>query len=506
METITKDIIIIGSGFGAAAPALRLSEAGLDTLVLEKGPGIVPERDLRITQDPKYITKYLKNISSKNLKLTYAEAVGGGSGFYEMISLRTPGFIFNELDRQGNRLWPAGLNRSSLNPFYDMAEKMLSVHQIEPERIPKTGLVFSLLMKKQGYRVDRVPYAVKNCVGAGTCITGCVFGAKEALYMNYFPQAQKRGLQIEDSTEVIDLIPLPMNGVHEKIGHSKSKYRYLVLARKSDGFNQKLITYETKMLILAAGTIGTPRILLQSGDHLPHLSKQVGRNITFNGSIKQVGILPDDCPDGDMYTGQSHPGVVSYEFLESHGLMITAAKALPIQLLANARLSMGNEKRNKFWGEEHLKLMRDFRHRAIILVAFGNSPPSASLKLDRNRKLILNLNNKGELKRYYHTNKDFLVHMMQKLGCKPVDTTYINGKAQPVPEPYFMSAHQMGSCRMASDPKSGVVNEWGEVFGYPGMYITDGSVIPSSLIVNPSLTILANAERITDHILKRFNG
>ncbi len=505
METIKKDVIIIGSGFGAAAPALRLSEVGMDTLVLEKGPGIVPGKDLKITQDPKYITKYLKNISSKNLKLTFAEAFGGGSGFYEMISLRTPGFVFNELDQRGNRIWPEGINRTSLDPYYDQAEKMLSVHQIEPERIPKSGLVFSLLMKRQGYRVDRVPYAVKNCVGAGTCITGCVFGAKEALYMNYFPEASRKGLQIETSTEVISLFPLNKENVHRNNGTSNGEYRYLILARKSEGFDQKIYAYETKILILAAGTVGTPKILLQSADKLPYLSKQVGRNITFNGSVKQVGILPDDCPDGDMYTGQSHPGIVSYEFLESHGLMLTAAKALPIQLLANARLSLGNDKGNKFWGKEHLKLMRDFRHRMIILVAFGNSPPSASLSLDRNRKLFLTVNNKRELKKYYRANKDFLLFMIKKLGCEPVKTQYINGKAQPVPEPFFMSAHQMGSCRMAADPESGVVDAHGEVFGYPGMFITDGSIIPSSLIVNPSLTILANAERIAEYISKRFD-
>jgi len=115
------------------------------------------------------------------------------------------------------------------------------------------------------------------------------------------------------------------------------------------------------------------------------------------------------------------------------------------------------------------------------------------------------VNNKSDLKRYYRTNKDFLVYMTQKLGCKPVDTTYINGKAQPVPEPFFMSAHQMGSCRMSLDRESGVVNEYGEVFGYPGLYITDGSIIPSSLIVNPSLTILANAERIAEGILKKLD-
>ncbi|MCL4280470.1 MAG: FAD-binding protein, partial [Ignavibacteriaceae bacterium] len=74
MENLQTDVLVIGSGFGAAAPALRLSEAGFKVLMIEKGKNIVPEKDFRMTQDPKYFLKYLTGISDKSMSFTYAEA------------------------------------------------------------------------------------------------------------------------------------------------------------------------------------------------------------------------------------------------------------------------------------------------------------------------------------------------------------------------------------------------------------------------------------------------
>ena len=151
METVRTDVLVIGSGFGAAAPALRLAEAGLAVTMIEKGPHIDHTRDFRQTQDPQYLLKYLHGLSGDHLSLTYAEALGGGSGFYEMVSLRAPSLAFRQRDDSGRALWPAGLDRTSLDPYYDRAEGMLRVEQIVPHEVPKSRLVFSLMMKNLGY-------------------------------------------------------------------------------------------------------------------------------------------------------------------------------------------------------------------------------------------------------------------------------------------------------------------------------------------------------------------
>lgn len=216
MKTNKTEILIIGSGFGAAAPAMRLSQAGFQVTMLEKGPMISPRRDLKQTQDPTYLGKYLKSLPGNNINFTYAEGYGGGSTFYEMVSLRAPSLVFNQQDNTGARLWPSGLTRTIMDPYYERAEKMLNVHQIKKEEVPKTGVVFSNLMRNLGYSCDRARYAVKGCAGSGYCVSGCILGAKQSLHVNYLPAAEKAGMKLFTNYEVSSIHP-----IHSKLETSK---------------------------------------------------------------------------------------------------------------------------------------------------------------------------------------------------------------------------------------------------------------------------------------------
>src|SRR3989475_11337989 len=207
MTTVHTDVLIIGTGFGAAAPALRLAQAGVKVTMIEKGPR-VQTADFGQPSDPRYLLKYLRGPPGDHLSLTYAEALGGGSGFYEMVSLRAPSVVFDQMDAQGRRLWPEGLDRAALDPYYDLAERMLHVSQIPLAEVPKTGHVFAQLMKNLGYSVDRARYAVRGCQGSGFCVTGCVYGAKQSLFLNYLPQAVEAGGGNEAHLGALSVQPL----------------------------------------------------------------------------------------------------------------------------------------------------------------------------------------------------------------------------------------------------------------------------------------------------------
>ena len=123
MSRHETDALIIGTGFGAAAPALRLAQAGVKVTLLEKGPRIDPFKDFRQTSDPAYVLRYLKGLSGDHLGLTYAEALGGGSGFYEMVSLRAPSIVFDQVDEHGRPLWPTGVNRAWVRPHSQVSRR-----------------------------------------------------------------------------------------------------------------------------------------------------------------------------------------------------------------------------------------------------------------------------------------------------------------------------------------------------------------------------------------------
>jgi choline dehydrogenase-like flavoprotein len=507
MENLNTEVLVVGSGFGAAAPALRLSEAGFNVLMIEKGKNIIPEKDFRMTQEPKYFLQYITGISDKTISFTYAEALGGGSGFYEMVSLRAPSKVFLLKDETGNYYWPAGIDRKTLDPYYDIAERMLNVEQIPVDEIPKSGVVFSLLMKNLGYTCDRARYAVKGCIGSGYCVSGCVFGAKQSLHLNYLPQAQKLGMKILTDTDAVEIHAcIPNVGSTKACSSLKSiPYRYEVRCRNVN--SKENFTIQTKILILGGGTIGTAKLLLNSKKNLHFLSSHIGKNIAINGSVKCVGLIPENMIEGDMLSGRSHPGMISYHFLDSHGITISSAKPLPLHVVAAARLRLEDENRNPaYWGQANVDLMKQYRKRMIVLYALGLTPPSAEIHLDGANSVKPKLNMTPELIAYYNSTSKLLESILKRNGCKIIQHEMIDGEGQPKEPINFSTTHMIGSCRMAENKKFGVVDSFGEVFDYPGIYVTDGAAVPSSLAVNSSLTILANAERIADHLLKKLRA
>lgn len=503
MRTIETEVLVIGSGFGAAAPALRLSEAGFNVLMIEKGKYVEPENDFKQTQDPKYFLEYLKGLSGSNIKFTYAEALGGGSGFYEMVSLRAPSKIFDLRDQSGRKYWTESITRSGMDPYYDIAEEMLNVTQISNDRIPKSGAAFSLLMKNLGYSCDRARYAVKNCMGSGYCISGCIFGAKQSLHYNYLPQARKKGMKILCSIEAKFIRPI-LNQVQRSENANYSDAipgRYEVRCFNIE--DKEYFDIRTKFIILGGGTIGTAKLLLASKEYLPFLSSHVGKNVAFNGSVKAAGLLPEGFIQGDMFSGMSHPGMISYHFFDSMGITISSAKPLPLVVTSDARIRITSKQNSSWWGKDNVELMKLYRRRMIVLYALGCTKPSAEIKCSGSTfstDLIID----DELRKYYKQTKSLLNSILSRNGCEVLKIENVNTEGALENGIIFTTSHMIGSCRMAESKKYGVVNPYGEVFDYPGIFVSDGAAIPTSLAVNSSLTILANAERIASYMVNRF--
>jgi choline dehydrogenase-like flavoprotein len=126
------------------------------------------------------------------------------------------------------------------------------------------------------------------------------------------------------------------------------------------------------------------------------------------------------------------------------------------------------------------------------------------LSLAPNGEPFLELPMNRTLTKYYDRVEKLLHSILLRNGCELLDVQFVDRGGAARKSLGFSSAHQVGACRMADAKRHGVVNAAGEVFDYPGLYISDGAAIPSSLAVNTSLTILANAERIAVGMVRRF--
>src|ERR687886_296074 len=218
-----------------------------------------------------------------------ANAVGGGSNLYLAASLRAPYETFERRDHHPEdgptrRMWPERISRKSLDPFYARAERGLRVNRPTWDRVSKSGGLWAATLRAAGHTCDRVPVAIDpgRCVEAKWCHTGCIFGAKNTLNTNYLASAERMGVRVRPNRQV------------ERVRRSQpnaSGYRYVVTADVMDNLGQdpsrapngQSEEIECKVLIMAAGAMGNPPILMRSQENLPTLSGQLGMHLGSNG-------------------------------------------------------------------------------------------------------------------------------------------------------------------------------------------------------------------------------
>ncbi|HEV8115053.1 MAG TPA: GMC family oxidoreductase N-terminal domain-containing protein, partial [Acidimicrobiales bacterium] len=218
------DVAVVGSGFGGAITAFRYAAAGLRVMVLERGERIADE-DLRQSQAPddlfrvytRYQSTFIGGAGDTGLDVLTGTVVGGGSIVYSGASLRAASFVFDRQDAGGRPLWPTGITRASLDPFYAKVEANLPVTQMvwrtdDPDQawrqVPRRGSAWAKVMAAAGHTVLPIRQAVQDCIHCGWCNAGCRFGAKRDLTKSYLPAAEGLGALLRSGIEVQRLVRL----------------------------------------------------------------------------------------------------------------------------------------------------------------------------------------------------------------------------------------------------------------------------------------------------------
>ena len=284
------DVCIVGSGFGGSIAAWRLAELYRarderpSVVVLERGKRY-RHTDFRQSMDVDHLAGVYNLIQGHGAQIVTADLVGGGSNLYLAASLRAPSEIFERRDRRpedgpDRRMWPRRISRRTLDPYYRRAEAGLRVRQPSWKEVSKSGGLWAATLADAGHSADRVPLAIdfERCVDAKWCYTGCVFGAKNSLITNYLGAAERAGVEVR-----------PLVAVNEVAETSARPYRYRVRSVRIDprtkaeaGAAEEI---ECKVLIMAAGAMGTSPILMRSRQNggLGGLSAHLGRHLGVNG-------------------------------------------------------------------------------------------------------------------------------------------------------------------------------------------------------------------------------
>lgn len=523
-EQADFDAIVVGSGFGGAVTAARLAQAGWKVLVLERGRRWLPKMMPRGPEDdwffdaarPHKQNGWLDFRWFGDMSVAMGAGVGGGSLIYGNVSIVPPPETFA-------RHWPEEITWEGLQTHYQTVGEVMNVQEMPDDQVP---LRYHAMKKgaeslDAGQRFRPVPLAVtfdprwtknqKNpydddkshhfinahgreqgtCNHCGFCCSGCHLKAKNTLDLNYLAIAEDHGA---------DIRPLHMVSSVEKTG---SGYR-VHAGEINDG---KLLprSFRARRVILSAGSLGSTEILLRSRDEqgfLPDVSSRLGEGWSSNGdfltfSVHKEKMLPTRGPTIscaiDFLEGEGYEGAKI--FVEDGALGdIPQAYATRTLLAAQRWFSAGWYVRllGRFIG--WVRKLNTAEH-TIAWFAQSVDASNGRLRLKSpwyapwRRRLYLDWDIRPSEETFKKVNElhKKLAHANNAIHTITLPTwTLLRDLTTP---------HPLGGCRMAATASEGVVDHRGEVFGYPGLYVADGAIIPYALGINPSRTIAALAER-----------
>jgi cholesterol oxidase len=514
------DFAIIGSGFGGSVSALRLSEKGYRVAVLEMGKRWGPADFAKTNWNvrrflwlPKLWCHGIQQITLlRDVLVFHGAGVGGGSLVYANILIAPPDEAFRD------PRWPAGQDwKATLAPHYRMARFMLGatpagktfvadelLRQIVDEEMGR-GPTFQVhdvgVYFGEADRTMPDPFfggegpARTGCILCGECMTGCRHGAKNTLDRNYLYLAEKRGCAVHAETMVTDIRPLPGGGFEVDTVRSTSRLR------------RRPRVFRARGVVVSAGTLGTVKLLLRCKERgsLPRISDQLGNWVRTNSEALVGASARSDAVDyshGIAITSGVHPDQ------DTHVEIVRYGKGQDFMALMVTYLTGGGAPWPRWlrWLGNMVRHPVGFlrvhwpfgwaKRTAIVLVM---QPVSNYLRLTVRRRLwgrtLVSQAKEGPRPpTYMPLANEIAARMAKKMDGTPGSVLLeVLGNTS-------TTAHILGGATMGRDPGDGVCDAEGRIFGYEGLYVADGSLVPANLGVNPSLTITALAEHVMSAI------
>ncbi len=515
----TYDVIVVGSGFGGGVAACRLAEAGLRVAVCERGRRFAPE-DFPATpaQAPAALWHPTLNPDGmfdlrlmRDLSVLTAAGVGGGSLVYANVQLRAPADVFAEG-------WPSAIDRATLDPYYDRTEAALAPETV-PDPLPKIGS-FAAAGAAVGKQATRLPLAVnfegdrahpfsgvqqKRCENLGRCDAGCPIHAKNTIDITYIARAEQYGAEVHALREVHSLHPPERSG-----GMWRVEFRDL-----SDGGRDGAL--RAPVVLLAAGTLGSTRLLLRNRRRLSRLSPTLGSRFSGNGDALGAAFDPRADAVGSPRTdfGPSMTSVLDYTaehgFILADGGLPSSFGGLLEIVRAVDRIAgwrAGVVLRIKRWATRLGLSDQHVTHRhlqpngpsrpiddSLVFLMVGRDAADGQMRLTWLFKRLDIRWSRRASEGLFDAMQDVVDGLARGVSAEPffaLDTWPLSG---------YITVHPLGGCPMADDPAQGVVDDAGKVHGYEGLYVLDGSIVPRALGVNPSKTIAALAERGVERLI-----
>ncbi len=501
-QTLEADVVIVGSGAGGGVSAEILAQAGLKVVVVEAGR-LHSSDEFNMQEDRAYRNLYQEAgamaTADGGISILQGRAVGGSTVVNWTSSFRTPE---QTLDYWRDTFGVQDLDRSALDPWFARMEERLKISTWTREPNANND-VLRRGCEAMGWHWERIPRNVSGCLDIGYCGMGCPVNAKQSMLVTTLPGALDAGATLVHScpAEQLELDGDRVRAV---------RCRPLDAERRPTGAT---LTILADQVVAAGGAIHTPGLLLRSGVPDPH--GRVGKRTFLHVTSSALGFFEQEIAG---YYGAPQ-STYSDEFVWRDGVtgpMGYKLEVMPMHpgFMAGLATGFGQEHREQMerlpWTSAALGIMRDGFHEdspgGEVKLRDDGSPmleyPLTDYVLDGARRSLIAQTEMlfaGGAKSVRPRHGDAREYTSLAQAKKGIEELRF--------EPYFVtlgSAHVMGGCAMGSDRQHGLVDDRGRYHHLANLHVFDGSAFPTSLGVNPQLSIYAlaarNASRLADEL------
>jgi choline dehydrogenase-like flavoprotein len=496
---LTADVCVIGSGAGGAVLAAELQQAGRSVLVLEMG-GYRNESDFKQLELIGLFELYLGGgmVSSEDgsIAVFAGSTLGGGTVVNYMNCLRTPERIRHEWAQHG----VAGIDEPGYDEHIDAVMKRINAtdaattqnrqHKKMIQALDACGMAHKTIVRN----VDSSCEDPRVC---GYCLSGCQKGCKQSTMKTYLQDASDAGARFVVGCHADRIL----------VGDDGRATGVAATVTGADGSRAQL-TVHAPTVVVACGSVESPALLLRSGIGGP----AAGKHLRLHPAGIVNGIYDEPI---EAWIGQIQSEVSDhFAALEGEwGFLIESVGATPSIGAGSVPWKDGEQHKRDFarifrHHAPFLSVARDHGEGEVVLDPHGQPLIRWSLTDDVDRKLFIQAN--VELARLHHAigapeirtmHAEELVWTRDSGESIDAFAERIENAAYGPADVTIFTAHQMGSCRMGSDPADSVADGRGELHDTAGVWIGDASAFPTAPGVNPMVSIMALAHRTADQIL-----
>jgi long-chain-alcohol oxidase len=506
-QELACDVVVVGSGAGGGVVAAELARRGLDVLVLEKG-GYAAERDFHHLEGDAYQQLYLYGLTLTTddlaCRIVAGSTLGGGTVVNYTTSFTPPPWVLAEwAEVSGADAFVSGEVAASLDA---VAERVgVTTGQSRPgvrDTLMERGL------ERLGWHVGPLPRNVRGCAqdaGCGWCGFGCRLGAKQSTMVTFLQDAAAAGARMVVGADVRRVL-------------IDQGWAVGVEARSTGappwgspdpaGARGARLKVRARAVVAAGGAIETPALLLRSG-----LRGQVGRHLHLHPGTAAVGVFDEpvrwwEGTTQARYSAELRDRLGPYApLLETVPLHpAAAAAALPWQSAAQHRELMQHSAQLSLIGV----LCRDTTEGQVRIDRDGNPRVRWRLNRQDEDRMAAGMAAAGEILAAAGASEVFSVHR-QRFAFRPGGTDAHRAWAEATRQAGYRagratlaSYHQMGSCRIGTDPAGSAVGPDQQTHEVKALYVADASVFPTAVGVNPMLTVMGLAHRAAAGIADRL--